>query len=40
LVAEKQGKPDEARANYQLFRQLSGPDPLVWGEEQRASQTR
>jgi tetratricopeptide (TPR) repeat protein len=37
LVAEKQGKPDEARANYQLFRQLSGPDPLIWDEEQRAS---
>jgi tetratricopeptide (TPR) repeat protein len=37
LVAEKEGKPDEARANYQLFRQLSGPDPLIWGEEERAS---
>jgi tetratricopeptide (TPR) repeat protein len=37
LLAEKQGRPDEARANYQLFRQLSGPDPLIWGEEQRAS---
>ena len=37
LLAEKEGKPHEARANYQLFRQLSGPDPLVWGEEQRAS---
>ena len=37
LLAEKQGKPDEARTNYQLFRQLSGPDPLIWGEEQRAS---
>jgi tetratricopeptide (TPR) repeat protein len=37
LLAEKQGKPDEARANYQIFRQLSGPDPLIWGEEQRAT---
>ena len=37
LLAEKEGKPDEARANYRLFRQLSGPDPLIWGEEQRAS---
>jgi Flp pilus assembly protein TadD len=37
LLAEQQGKPAEARANYQLFRQLSGPDPLIWGEEQRAS---
>jgi hypothetical protein len=36
LLAEKEGKPDEARANYRLFRQLSGPDPLIWGEEQRA----
>ncbi|MGA2270365.1 MAG: hypothetical protein ABSH44_17975 [Bryobacteraceae bacterium] len=39
LVAEKEGKPGEARAHYQLFRQLSGPDPLVWGEEQRASRS-
>ena len=37
LLAEQEGKPGEARANYQLFRQLSGPDPLIWGEEQRAS---
>jgi Flp pilus assembly protein TadD len=37
LVAERQGKPDEARLNYQLFRQLSGPDPLIWGEERRTS---
>ena len=37
LVAEQEGKPDEARANYRIFRQLSGPDPLIWGEEQRAS---
>jgi tetratricopeptide (TPR) repeat protein len=39
LLAEQQAKPDEARANYQLFRQLSGPDPLIWGEEERASGT-
>lgn len=37
LLAEQQGKPGEARANYRLFRQLSGPDPLIWGEEQRAA---
>jgi tetratricopeptide (TPR) repeat protein len=37
LVAAQEGKPDVARANYQLFRQISGPDPLIWGEEQRAS---
>jgi Flp pilus assembly protein TadD len=40
LLADKQAKPAEARANYQLFRQLSGPDPLIWGEEQEASRTR
>jgi tetratricopeptide (TPR) repeat protein len=40
VEAEKNGKPGEARANYQLFRQLSGPDPLIWGEEQRASRAR
>ena len=40
LLAEQQGKPGEARANYQLFRQLSGPDPLIWGEEQRASRAK
>ncbi|MBZ5623615.1 MAG: hypothetical protein LAQ69_33560 [Acidobacteriia bacterium] len=36
LAAEKDGKPDDARANYQLFLKLSGPDPLMWGEEQKA----
>jgi len=36
VVAEKQGKPDEARENWRLFRALSGPDPLMWGEEQKA----
>ena len=39
-LAEKQGKPSEARANYRLFEQLSGPDPLIWGEEPRASRAR
>jgi len=39
-VAEKKGKPGEARANYRLFRQLSGSDPLICGEEQRASRAR
>jgi tetratricopeptide (TPR) repeat protein/TolB-like protein len=34
--AAKQGKRDEARADYRLFLQLSGPDPLMWGEEQKA----
>ena len=36
LAAEKAGKRDEARNNYGLFVKLSGPDPLIWGEEQRA----
>jgi Flp pilus assembly protein TadD len=36
LAAEKEGKRDEARANYGLFLKLSGPDPLMWGEEQKA----
>lgn len=33
VVAEKQGKPDEARENWRIFRALSGSDPLMWGEE-------
>ena len=37
LVAEKQGRREEARASYALFLKVSGPDPLVWGEEQRAA---
>lgn len=36
VAAEREGKRDEARANYRLFLQLSGPDPLVWGEESKA----
>jgi hypothetical protein len=36
MAAEKDGKSDIARANYRLFLQLSGPDPLVWGEEKKA----
>jgi hypothetical protein len=34
-AAEKQGKPDEARRNFVLFQQLSGPDALLWGEEKK-----
>jgi tetratricopeptide (TPR) repeat protein/TolB-like protein len=34
--AARQGKRDEARADYRLFLQLSGPDPLMWGEEHKA----
>ena len=36
VAAEKAGKRDEARGYYHLFSQLSGPDPLVWGEEKEA----
>ncbi len=38
VVAEKQGKREEARAAYQLFLKLSGDTPLGWGEEQKARQ--
>ena len=34
--AARDGKRAEARANYRLFLTLSGPDPLTWGEEQKA----
>jgi len=38
LLAEKQGKPDEARANYQIFRQLSArPADLGRGAESHKS---
>jgi tetratricopeptide (TPR) repeat protein len=36
LAAERSGKPQEARDAYRLFLQLSGPDPLAWGEEAKA----
>jgi len=36
VAAEKQGQPGEAQRNYRLFQQLSGPDPLMWGEENKA----
>jgi tetratricopeptide (TPR) repeat protein len=39
-AAAKAGHADEARANFKLFLQLSGPDPLVWGEEKTASAAR
>lgn len=35
VVAEKQGKPEEARENWRIFRALSGSDLLMWGEEQK-----
>lgn len=36
VVAERQGKGEEARADYQLFLKLSGPTPFQWGEEEKA----
>jgi tetratricopeptide (TPR) repeat protein len=36
LRAPTGGSNDAAKANYRLFLQLSGPDPLVWGEEEKA----
>ena len=38
LLAEKEGRKDEARAYYDKFLALSGPDPLMWGEEKRVRQ--
>jgi len=37
VAAEKAGHPDEARSNYRLFQQLSGDQPLIWGEEKTAA---
>jgi len=37
LLAEKQGNRGEAQKQYRLFLQLSGSQPLVWGEEARAA---
>jgi tetratricopeptide (TPR) repeat protein len=36
LLAEKEGRGDEAREQYKKFLDLSGPDPLAWGEEAKA----
>jgi len=35
VVAEKQGKSEEARENWRIFYALSRSDPLMWGEEQK-----
>ena len=35
-VAKAAGNTEEARRTYDLFLKLSGPDPLLWGEEARA----
>jgi tetratricopeptide (TPR) repeat protein len=36
VAAQRQGKADQAAAAFQLFKKLSGPDALVWGEEAKA----
>jgi hypothetical protein len=36
-VAQLAASPGEARTQFQLFRQLSGPQPLAWGEEAQAN---
>ena len=38
LLAEKEGRAADARAYYDKFLALSGPDPLLWGEEKRVRQ--
>jgi tetratricopeptide (TPR) repeat protein len=35
-LAEKAGRTEEARSEYRKFLDLSGPDPLQWGEESKA----
>ena len=35
LLAEKEGRAADARAYYDKFLALSGPDPLLWGEEKK-----
>jgi Flp pilus assembly protein TadD len=38
LLAEKEGRAADARAYYDKFLALSGPDPLLWGEERKVRQ--
>jgi tetratricopeptide (TPR) repeat protein len=38
LLAEKEGRTGDARAYYDKFLALSGPDPLRWGEEKKVRQ--
>ncbi|MEO8597459.1 MAG: tetratricopeptide repeat protein [Candidatus Solibacter sp.] len=38
VLAEKEGRASDARDAYQKFLTLSGPDPLMWGEEKKARQ--
>jgi tetratricopeptide (TPR) repeat protein len=38
LLAEKEGRAADARSAYDKFLAISGPDPLLWGEEKKARQ--
>ncbi len=38
LLAEKEGRAADARSAYEKFLAISGPDPLLWGEEKKARQ--
>jgi tetratricopeptide (TPR) repeat protein len=38
LLAEKEGHAGDARSYYDKFLALSGPDPLLWGEEKKVRQ--
>ena len=38
LLAEKEGRAADARGYYDKFLALSGPDPLLWGEEKKVRQ--
>jgi tetratricopeptide (TPR) repeat protein len=38
LLAEKEGRTNDARGYYDKFLALSGPDPLMWGEEKKVRQ--
>ena len=38
LLAEKEGRAGDARSYYDKFLALSGPDPLLWGEEKKVRQ--
>jgi tetratricopeptide (TPR) repeat protein len=38
LLAEKEGRAGDARAYYDKFLAVSGPDPLLWGEEKKVRQ--
>jgi len=38
LLAEKEGRASDARPYYDKFLAISGPNPLIWGEEKKVRQ--